>query len=138
MIADDAKKGPLVTAPQDTRVTKTGTWLRKYKLDEIPQLINVLRGDIALVGPRPEMEKFVNYYKNEYTDILSILPGITDDASLKYKDEAKLLSDAKDVESEYIQNILPEKIKLYQKYVSEMSFEKDVSLILRTMREIFR
>jgi lipopolysaccharide/colanic/teichoic acid biosynthesis glycosyltransferase len=129
--------GPLVTASQDSRVTKTGSWLRKYKLDELPQLINVLRGEIALVGPRPEMEKFVNYYRKEYTEVLSIYPGITDDAALKYKDEAKLLREAEDVESEYLQNILPVKINLYQKYIGEMSFRKDISLILRTMREIF-
>ncbi|WP_281950374.1 sugar transferase [Nitrosophilus kaiyonis] len=138
MVENAEKIGAQVTKGNDPRITKIGKFLRKYKLDELPQLINVLKGDMSLVGPRPEVPKYVKAYKKEYEDILKVKPGITDYAALEYIDEEKVLKDAKNTEKVYLENILPEKIKYYQKYIHDISFLTDLKLILRTIAEIIR
>ena len=94
MVADAEQRGPKVSTSNDPRITRVGGFLRRYKLDEVPQLINVLLGDMSLVGPRPEVEEYINHYREEYREILSVRPGITDQASIDYIDEGSLLEDA--------------------------------------------
>jgi len=128
-----------VTTGDDSRVTKVGKWLRKYKVDELPQLINVLKGDMSLVGPRPEVPEFVEYYPEKTRElILSVLPGITDDAAIKFSDENKLLSCSDDPKRTYIENILPKKLKMYEEYVRTQSFFRDVWLIFLTVKKILK
>ena len=133
MIYDPTSTGRPITAGQDSRITHIGNFLRKTKIDELPQLINVLRGEMSLVGPRPEVRKFVELFRREYEDILKIRPGITDVASIKYDDEAEILGHATDPEEEYVRRVLPDKIKLARDYVGRSSFLTDLRLILRTL-----
>lgn len=126
-------KGSLVTiGGRDPRVTKSGYFIRKYKLDELPQLINVLVGDMSLVGPRPEVRHYVNYWTPEQMHVLDVRPGITDPASIKYRNENELMEQAEDPEDYYINVILQEKIKLYLEYVEHASFLYDLKLIFKT------
>ena len=125
--------GPLITIGEDPRITRSGRFLRKAKLDELPQLINVLKGEMSLVGPRPELPRFVELFQREYAEILTVRPGITDLASLKYRDEAALLDEAKNPEEEYLKQILPDKIRLAKDYLQRASFFFDLSLIVRTI-----
>lgn len=130
-------KGPQVTSNNDRRVTKIGESLRKYKLDELPQLIDVIIGDMSLVGPRPEVPRFIaEYTEADRQIVLSVRPGITDFAAIEFKNENQLLQSAGDPEREYIEKILPIKIGYYKKYVEEQSFITDLSLIFRTIKEI--
>jgi lipopolysaccharide/colanic/teichoic acid biosynthesis glycosyltransferase len=133
MVADAPKKGKLLTAFNDARITRAGRILRKAKIDEMPQLINVLRGEMTLVGPRPEVEKYVRLYTDDYRDVLRIRPGITDLASLKYRNESEMLRLAADAEEEYVRRVLPDKIALAKEYVRRSSFFFDISLILKTV-----
>jgi lipopolysaccharide/colanic/teichoic acid biosynthesis glycosyltransferase len=126
--------GPLTTAA-DPRITRVGQILRKTKIDELPQFINVLRGDMSLVGPRPEVPKYVNLFRRDYEEILRVRPGITDLASLKYRDETALLLDS-DPEQAYITRILPDKIALAKEYARQSSFCFDLSLIVKTITRI--
>jgi lipopolysaccharide/colanic/teichoic acid biosynthesis glycosyltransferase len=130
-------KGPLVTVGQDPRITRVGWFLRKTKIDEIPQLINVLNGDMSFVGPRPEVRQYVEFFQREYEEILTVRPGITDLASLKYRDEAALLGKAADPEKEYVTRVLPDKIRLAKDYVHHSSFLFDLSLIFKTILKLF-
>jgi lipopolysaccharide/colanic/teichoic acid biosynthesis glycosyltransferase len=125
--------GPLITIGEDPRITRSGRFLRKAKLDELPQLINVLKGEMSLVGPRPELPRFVELFQREYAEILTVRPGITDLASLKYRDEAALLDQAQNPEEEYLKQILPDKIRLAKDYLQRASFFFDLSLIVRTI-----
>jgi lipopolysaccharide/colanic/teichoic acid biosynthesis glycosyltransferase len=126
-------KGSLVTiGGQDERITRAGCFIRKYKLDELPQLINVLIGDMSLVGPRPEVRHYVNYWTPEQMHVLDVRPGITDPASIKYLDENELLEKAENPEKYYIEVIMQEKIKLYLQYVEKQSFLYDITLIFKT------
>ncbi|MDX8398099.1 MAG: sugar transferase [Mariprofundaceae bacterium] len=128
-----------VTTADDPRITSVGRWLRKYKLDELPQLINVLWGDMSLVGPRPEVPEFVAHYPEEIKSIvLSVLPGITDDAAIKFSDENSLLAHADDPAETYILEILPKKLEMYKAYVESQSFWRDIYLILLTIKKIVR
>ncbi len=138
MVENAEKLGAQVTKENDPRVTKIGKVLRKYKIDELPQLINVLKGEMSLVGPRPEVPKYVNAYKKDYERILKVMPGITDFAALEYIDEEKLLRDAEDPEKVYLEKILPEKMKYYEKYIREINFLTDLRLILRTILRVVR
>ncbi|NPA51580.1 MAG: sugar transferase [Aquificae bacterium] len=138
MVENAEKLGAQVTKGDDPRITKIGKILRKYKIDELPQLINVLKGEMSLVGPRPEVPKYVKAYPKDYAEILKVKPGITDYASLEYIDEEKLLKGAENPEEVYIKQILPEKIKFYKKYLKEISFTTDLKLILRTILRIVR
>ncbi len=133
MVADAARHGPQITSGADPRITRVGRLLRKSKIDELPQLINVLVGDMSFVGPRPELAKYVAMFRGDYEEILSVRPGITDLASLKYRDEAALLGQAADPEAAYVSRILPDKIALAKEYIRRRSFWFDVSLIVKTV-----
>ena len=134
MILDAEKIGKQITVGADSRITAVGNFLRKYKLDELPQLIDVLVGDMSLVGPRPEVPKYIDCYSDdEKHDVLSIKPGITDNASIEFRDESELLASSKDPEATYINEVLPKKIALYRKYVKERSFFGDVVIIFKTI-----
>ncbi len=130
--------GPLVTAAQDARVTRVGRFLRRTKLDELPQLWNVLVGDMSLVGPRPEVERYVRLFPEPYERILTIRPGLTDFAALEYRDEEETLNASADPESAYTDVVLPAKIVLYHRYLDEMSLGTDVALVLRTFAALLR
>jgi len=134
MVLDAEKEGKQITIGADPRITTVGRFLRKYKLDELPQLIDVFVGDMSLVGPRPEVPKYIDCYSDdEKHDVLSVKPGITDNASIEFRDESKLLASSNDPESTYINEVLPKKIALYRKYVRERSFFGDVEIIFRTI-----
>ncbi len=130
------RKGLLTVGGQDSRITRAGVWLRKYKLDELPQLFNVLAGDMSLVGPRPEVRKYVDLYTPEQQRVLCIKPGITDYASVLYADENELLGKASDPEKEYIQTIMQAKLKLNLKYLEESGLQTDMKILLDTVRRI--
>lgn len=130
--------GPSVTPGGDARVTPVGKILRRSKIDELPQLWNVLVGDMSLVGPRPEMRKFVDLFRADYARILSVRPGITDYAAIDYRDEEAVLATSKDPEAAYTKVVLPAKIELYHRYLDHMSLMTDVALILRTLAALFR
>lgn len=128
-----ADKGSLVTiGGRDPRVTKSGYWIRKFKLDELPQLINVFIGDMSLVGPRPEVRHYVDYWTSEQMHVLDVRPGITDPASIKFRNENELMEKAEDPEKYYIEVIMQEKIKLYLEYVEKHNFFYDLGLIFKT------
>lgn len=135
MIVDADKKGLLSIGKdgRDPRVTKIGYILRKYKLDELPQLINVLKGDMSLVGPRPEVRKYVDLYDNKQKEILKVRPGITDIASITFRNENDLLSQNPNPEDYYIHEIMPKKISLSLEYVKTRSLIKDIKLIFKTI-----
>ena len=133
MRADAPLDGSLVTVRGDTRVTRIGRLLRRTKLDELPQLINVLRGEMSLVGPRPEVRRFVEQFRSDYEELLTVRPGITDPASLKYRDEEAILARAACPEDYYVQQVLPDKILLSKKYVQSASFIGDLFILLRTI-----
>lgn len=126
-------KGLSITSRDDNRITAVGKYLRKYKLDELPQLYNVLKGEMSVVGPRPESKKYVDLFENDYSYILQISPGLTDYAALEFKNEEEILAGYEDVEEAYIDEILPEKILLYRKYINDMSFQTDIRIIIRTI-----
>jgi len=130
--------GAGVTSAADRRVTRVGRFLRRYKLDELPQFWNVLVGDMSLVGPRPELQRFVDRFEADYQRILSIRPGLTDYASLEYRDEEHILVGDGDVEQTYVDSVLPAKIALYHRYLTEMSLATDLRLIGRTLLALFR
>ena len=131
-----ADKGSLVTIGRDSRITRSGYYIRKYKFDEIPQLINVLIGDMSLVGPRPEVRYYVNYWTSEQMHVLDVRPGITDPASIKFRNENELMEKAEAPEDYYINVIMQEKIKLYLEYVENASFWYDIKLIFMTFKVI--
>jgi len=129
--------GPLVTATNDARITKLGSKLRGTKLDELPQLINVVRGDMSIVGPRPEVARYVAMWsEDDRRIILSVRPGITDPASLQLRREEELLAEQADPEAFYRQELLPQKVRHYRDYVESRSFGTDLVLILRTISRV--
>ena len=134
-----ADKGSLVTiGGRDPRVTRSGYYIRKFKLDELPQLINVFLGDMSLVGPRPEVRHYVNYWTPEQMHVLDVRPGITDPASIKFRNENELMEKAEDPEKYYIEVIMQEKIRLYLEYVQNASFWYDIKLIFLTFWTIVK
>jgi len=137
MVPDAPRLGGPLTSGDDPRITRVGRLLRKTKLDELPQLFNVLRGDMSLVGPRPEVRRYVEMYRQDYQEILKARPGITDLASLKYRHESEVLGRAANPEEEYIKNILPEKIRLNKEYLESSSLLYDLGLIARTFGALF-
>lgn len=138
-MVSNAQKGGLITVGgRDARVTAIGYYLRKFKLDEVPQLINVAKGDMALVGPRPEVRYYVNLYNADQRTILAVKPGLTDFASLKFADENELLENVKDPESYYSNEILPEKIELGHYYIRKMSVKTDFKIMFRTLLSLVR
>ena len=139
MISDADTKGLLITVGSDVRVTGIGRTLRKFKLDELPQLIDVLVGSMSLVGPRPEVPKYIEFYPEDIKrEVLSVRPGITDRASIEFKDENIILANSPDPHKAYIEEVLPKKLKFYVEYVRERSFSGDMKIIFRTIFEIVR
>jgi len=126
----------LTIGDHDTRITKIGYWLRKYKLDELPQLLNILKGHMSFVGPRPEVRKYVNLYNEEQIRVLSVKPGITDWASIEFSNECELLSKSNDPENFYIEEIIPLKIIQNLKYINNHDLWMDLKIIFLTLRKI--
>lgn len=137
MRPDSDKKGLLTVGGKDPRVTRVGYFLRKSKLDEIPQLINVLVGEMSLVGPRPEVRKYVNMYTPDQLRVLDVRPGITDYASIEYRNENELLAKSSDPERTYVDEVMPAKLRLNMKYIEEKSLWTDVKILFRTGWKIF-
>lgn len=136
MVVDAASAGPAITVGGDPRVTGTGRLLRRTKLDELPQLINVLTGDMSLVGPRPEVAKYVEAFRGEYSRVLSVRPGVTDYASIVYRDEESVLAASGDPERLYVEDVLPRKLKLNIEYIGRASFIEDIKIILKTLNAL--
>lgn len=137
MFQNSDQQGLITTGSSDKRVTKAGRFLRKYKLDEFPQLINILAGDMSIVGPRPEVRKYVNLYDQQQMKVLSVRPGLTDYASLVYYQEGELLASHSDPEKVYREEIMPAKLALNLKYIEEKSLWTDLIIIGKTIRRIF-
>ena len=131
------KNGLLTVGGRDPRITRSGYLLRKYKLDELPQLFNVLIGDMSLVGPRPEVRRYVNYYTTDQKMVLNVKPGITDYASIEYSEENELLAKAADPEKYYIEEVMPAKLLLNRKYIDEQDMATDMRIIWRTLKKIW-
>lgn len=139
MYVDAEKNGPLLTiGEQDRRITQAGHFIRKYKLDELPQLINVLKGEMSIVGPRPEVKKYVELYTPEQQKILNVRPGITDVASVVYKNEGEILKAQLQPEQYYISHIMPDKIRLNQTFVNDPSLRNYFQIIWLTVKEILK
>ena len=138
MVPDAAARGLPLTVGRDPRVTLVGEWLRRVKLDELPQLFNVLAGDMTLVGPRPEVPRYVASYGLEQRRVLELVPGVTDEASIRYVDESALLAAAADPERVYVDEIIPEKIRLNLAYAAHATVWTDLRVILATVRQLFR
>jgi len=129
--------GRLITIAGDPRITRIGYWLRKFKLDELPQLFNVLRGEMSLVGPRPEVPKYVSLYTKEHERALDHVPGITDPASIVFNEESEILSQYEDPGKAYIERIMPEKIKLYLEYGEKATLISDILIMINTIKTLF-
>ena len=136
MHSNTEKIGQLTVGEKDPRITKIGYWLRKFKIDELPQFINVIKGDMSIVGPRPEVEKYVKLYNQQQLRVLNIKPGITDYASISYIQENQILGKSNDPEKTYIENIMPKKLELNLLYIKEQSFWIDLKIICKTMIKI--
>jgi lipopolysaccharide/colanic/teichoic acid biosynthesis glycosyltransferase len=139
MVTDAERRGLQITVGADARVTHVGQWMRKYKLDELPQLLDVWLGHMSLVGPRPEVPRYVACYPADVRDlVLSVRPGITDRASIEFKDENEILARAADPNKAYIEQVLPIKLAFYQEYVKNRSFIGDIALIFKTIFSLIR
>lgn len=130
------RKGLITVGSNDDRTTKVGRFIRKYKLDELPQLINILKNEMSVVGPRPEVEKYVQLYTAEQRKVLKIKPGLTDLASLAYINENEILGRAKDPEKTYVEQIMPAKLRLNLEYIEKQSFWFDLQIIAKTLMRI--
>jgi lipopolysaccharide/colanic/teichoic acid biosynthesis glycosyltransferase len=137
MFKGSDKKG-LLTVGRDSRITKSGAFLRRFKLDELPQLWNVLKGDMSLVGPRPEVRKYVSLYSAEQMKVLDVAPGITDPVSLEYFDESALLGASTDPEKTYIEEIMPRKLALNLEYLQRRSFFSDLGILWKTVMKMWK
>jgi lipopolysaccharide/colanic/teichoic acid biosynthesis glycosyltransferase len=138
MHPDADKRGLLTVGGKDPRVTRAGYYLRKFKLDELPQFFNVLGGSMSLVGPRPEVKRYVDLYNSTQLNVLNVKPGITDYASIEYSDENELLGKAVDPERAYIDEIMPAKLELNLKYINDQSFITDCKILLHTFFKIVK
>jgi len=127
---------PPLTVSADPRITRVGGFLRQSKIDELPQLFNIVKGDMTLVGPRPEVPRYVAAFRRDYEEILTVRPGLTDLASLKYRDESALLGQSADPEEEYLKRVLPDKIRLGKEYIRRSSLLLDLALIAKTFRRV--
>ncbi len=134
----NAEKAGLLTIGKDSRITGTGRFLRKFKLDELPQLINVLTGDMSFVGPRPEVRKYVDMYTEEQKKVLRVKPGITDYASLEYINENEILGRSPDPEKTYIEEVMPAKLKLNEKYLTKVTLGHDLKILWKSLFKISR
>ncbi len=137
MRTDADSKGELLTVGEDDRITKVGRFIRKFRLDELPQIFHVLSGKMSIVGTRPEVPKFTAEYSNDMLATLLLPAGVTSLASIKFKDEAELLAKADDVDKAYVEQILPEKMKYNLEYIENFSFTGDIKLIFKTVAEVF-
>jgi lipopolysaccharide/colanic/teichoic acid biosynthesis glycosyltransferase len=137
MVSHADKQGQLTVGMRDNRITRIGYFLRKYKLDEFPQLINILKGDMSVVGPRPEVRKYVDLYSEEQLKALTVRPGLTDYASMEYANENEILGASENPEKTYVEQIMPAKLSLNLKYVREQSLRTDLMIIFRTIGKIF-
>jgi len=133
MVPEAPRLGKLITAGEDPRITHVGRILRQTKVDELPQLVNVLKGDMSLVGPRPEVRQYVELFRPDYEEILQVSPGITDLASVHYRYESEILGQAENPEERYVKEILPEKIRLAKEYLRRSSLYFDTSVIVQTL-----
>ena len=136
MRTNSDKTGLITVGEHDSRITHSGYFIRKYKLDELPQLINVLKGDMSFVGPRPEVRKYVDMYTPEQLHVLDVRPGITDEASIRYSDENKLLATADDPEQFYIKTVMPDKLRINLEYVHNHTLFGDIKLIFKTLETV--
>lgn len=137
MYLNSEARGQLTVGSRDSRITKMGYYIRKYKIDELPQLINVLKGDMSLVGPRPEVPKYVSKYSKEQLKLLTVRPGITDFASLYYFEEADLLAASDDPEKTYIEEVMPRKLTYSIRYLEQKSLFSDLKILLFTALRLF-
>lgn len=138
MVKEADKKGLLTIGTDDKRITKVGKYLRRYKLDELPQLINIIKGDMSVVGPRPEVLQYVLLYNEQQKKVLALRPGLTDLASLEFINENEILSNYSDSEKAYIEIILPQKLQLNLNYISHQSLWGDIVIIIRTIFKIVK
>lgn len=136
MRIDSDISGLLTVGNKDPRITSSGYYLRKYKLDEIPQLYNVFKGEMSFVGPRPEVRKYVELYNEYQMKVLEVKPGITDLASIKYRNENEILADSDDPEGLYTNEIMPDKIEINLEYISDRSLLKDIRIIIKTLKAV--
>jgi lipopolysaccharide/colanic/teichoic acid biosynthesis glycosyltransferase len=133
MVVDAERKGGQITVGRDPRVTRLGHWLRRLKLDELPQLFNVVAGDMSLVGPRPEVPQYVALYSEQQRQVLCLVPGVTDPASIRYREEAALLAQRRDAERAYVEEVMPDKIRINLEYAARASVWTDFLVILKTL-----
>ncbi len=138
MQIDSDSKGLLTIGGKDSRVTTIGYYLRKFKIDELPQLVNVLMGDMSFVGPRPEVKKYVDLYTTEQREVLSVKPGITDYASIEYRDESAMLAGSENPEEFYTTVVMPAKLKINLEYINDRNILTDVKIIFKTVLTIFK
>lgn len=138
MVSGKSANSPSITQKDDNRITKVGAFIRKYKIDEIPQLINVFIGDMSIVGPRPEVPKYVAMYNEEQRRVLSVRPGLTDLASISFIDEEQILAVSDDMEKTYVEEIMPKKLQLGIQYINNLTFFNDIKLIFRTFASILK
>ena len=137
MFVGSDKSSRITVGNRDSRITKSGQFIRKYKLDEFPQLVNVINGDMSIVGPRPEVEEYVKMYSEEQKKVLTVKPGISDFASIEYMDENELLAKSENPQKTYIDEIMPLKLELNLKYIREQSLRTDLKIIMNTIIGIF-
>ncbi len=137
MYVDSDSKGLITVGGHDSRITRVGYFLRRFKIDELPQLVNVLKGDMSLVGPRPEVEKYVRLYTTEQRLVLTVRPGVTDYASVAYAHENELLADAEDPDRVYVEQIMPDKIRLNMRYIEHPTVGEYFKVIFLTLRSVF-
>lgn len=138
MRTDSDKSGLLTVGGRDNRITGAGYYLRKFKIDELPQLFNILKGEMSFVGPRPEVRKYVDLYNEQQKKVLTVLPGITDIASVKYRNENELLEKAEHPEEYYIEYIMQDKLKLNLEYIGQRTFINDIKVIFKTLSAILK
>ena len=138
MRSDSEKAGQITVGGKDPRITKIGYLLRKFKLDEFPQLLNVVKGDMSIIGPRPEVRKYVNLYSQEQLTVLSVRPGLSDFPSIEYINENELLGKSDNPEKTYVEEIMPAKLELNLKYIEQKSFVTDIKLIFKTIGKILK
>lgn len=137
MVVDAEKLGKRITVGDDVRITRIGKFLRKYKLDELPQLINVYRGEMSFVGPRPEVPEYTALYKEEQKDVLKVKPGITDYASIKYKNENEILAISINPEKKYIEEVMQDKLRINLEYIHNRSILEDIKIIFLTLSSFY-
>lgn len=138
MVTDAEKIGKQITIGEDKRITKIGRFLRKYKLDEFPQLFNVLKGDMSFVGPRPEVPRYTSLYTDEQKEVFKVRPGITDYASIKYRNENEILGESENPEETYINKIMNDKLKINLEYLKRRSIIEDIKIIFKTLVKIIK